>query len=293
MIYFISNNKKDFEKRLLQFAEAHSLEFETYITIEDFLSVSQENIPKQQPIKYEDFEKWMGRFHLVLGCWDTKREWREARQQLVTLEPRVAGRLKSSWECLEKRIRNIFRAGVADAMSEGQIKNAFMPEMKSEFRGILAENFHTCWKGPAACAKKEKTLSIEGTVAETMNTALRNERLKLVSAISEIFDKKKSEANRIQLRKIFPERSLTRDNENVLRYSDKWWSNFLKKCSLKPLDYLIFFDHCPWCLSQNIEMDFFKTPGITWVDWPCGRAAWIVKCAGCGEVLIADLLLMS
>ena len=292
VIHFISNNRSDLEKQLLEFVAAHLFEIEIHSTIEDFLSCYGENRPKERQIKYEDFQEWMGRFHLVLGRWETKREWREVKKHLRTWGPRIISRFTSSnREYVEKRLKNIFGGGISNTINSKHITEKYMAGLKRKFRTIIAVNFRCYQRGLAGSAEKERKLLLNIEPSMPIDDPLQHERRRLVKALSATYEKKREETERIRSRKAFPALLWGQDNESDFRFSDRWFRT-LKRQSFQPSDYLIFFDHCPWCLSQNIELRFFKSPAWTW-SGRCGRAGWVVKCTGCEEVLLFNLVVMS
>lgn len=297
VIHFISNNQSNLEKQLLQFAEAHSFEIEIHPTIEDFLLSYGENRQKERQIKYENFQEWMGRFHLVLGCWETKRKWREVKQHLRTWEPRIISRFTSSnREYFENRLKNIFGVGVADSMSVEYLKKKYMVGLKRKFATIIAMTFRSYLRAQAVSAENEKTLPLKEKPVKSMHDPLQYKRLRLVKTLSEICDKKIDETETGEFRKPFPKgipETLRVEDNKCER--DRWFKSLNEARKLHPLhvtDYLPFFDHCPWCLSEDIELTFFKSPLWTW-SGRCGRAGWVVRCTGCQEVLLFDLVAMS
>jgi len=162
VIHFISNNQSNLEKQLLQFAEAYSFQIEIHPTIENFLLSYGENRQKERQIKYEDFQEWIGRFHLVLGYWETKREWKKVKQHLKTWEPRIISRFTSSnKEYFEKRLKNIFGVGVTDSMSVECLKKKYMVGLKKKFGTIIARKFFSYQKVRPVSAEKERKLLLD------------------------------------------------------------------------------------------------------------------------------------
>ena len=293
VIHFISNNQSDLEEQALPYAKAHSFEIQIHPTIEDFLSSYGKNHPKERRIKYEDFQEWMGQFHLVLGCWETKREWREVKQHLKTWEPRIISRFtSSSREYVEKRLKNILGVGIADSMSVEYLKKKYMVGLKRKFETIIGRKFHSYWRTHAVSAEKGKTLLVKARPGKTMRDPLQHKQLKLVKTLSAICKKRREEDERIEFRKAFPALIWGEENESDYLSGD-FWFNTLKRYRFQPSDYLDFFDHCPWCMSQNIEVRFFQSPAWTWSSFLCGRAGWVVRCTGCQVVLLFDLVVMS
>jgi len=293
VIHFISNNQSNLEKKLLQYAEEHSFEIEINSTIEGFLWCYVENRPRERQVKYEDFQDWMGRFQLVLGCWETKREWKEVKQHLRTWEPRIISRFTSSnGEYFENRLKNILGVGVADSMSVEYLKKKYMVGLKRKFETIIGRKFYSYWRTQTVSAEKEKARLLKGKPVKAMDDPLQYKRLKLVKTLSAICEKKREENERIEFRRAFPALLWGEDNESDFGFSDRWFK-ILKGYRFQPSEYQTFFDHCPWCLSQNIELRFFKSPQWTWSRFLCGRAGWVVRCIECQEVLLFDLVVMS
>ena len=290
--HFISNNQNNLEKQLLQFAKDHSFEIEIHPTIEGFLLAYGENSPKERQAKYEDFKEWMRQFHLVLGYWETKREWREAKQDLRTWEPRIVSRLTSSRrEYVEKRLKSIFGVSISDSMSIEYLKKKYMVGLKKKFGTIIARKFFSYQKARPVSAETERKVLSDRESSKPTDDHLQHKRLRLVKALSTICQKKRDEAERIEFRKAFPALFWGEDDESDYLSADCWF-NTLKEHHFQPSDYRNFFDHCPWCMSQDIEVRFFQTPARTW-RYLCGTAGWVVRCTGCQEILLFDLFIVS
>jgi len=167
-----------------------------------------------------------------------------------------------------------------------------MAGLKRKFRTIIAMNFRCYQRGQAGSAEKERKLLLNIASSMPIDDPLQHERRRLVKALSATYEKKRKEKERIRFRKAFPALLWGEDNESDFRFSDRWFRTLIKVDRFHVSDYLNFFDHCPWCLSENIEFRFFKSPAWTW-SGRCGRAGWVVRCSGCQEILLFDFVAMS
>ena len=292
IIHFISNNRRDLEEQVLEFGEAHSFEIEIQSTIEEFLSCYGENRPKERKTKYEDFQDWMGRFHLVMGYWETRQEWKEARQRLSTWDPRLIKRiLPSEGISIEKQFESIFGVSGTEPVSFEYLKKKYMAGLKKKFGTIIARKFFSYQKAQQVPAEKERKLLSDRESSKPTDYPLQYEHLRLIKALSAIYQKKRDATERIEFRKAWPALLWGEDNKFNYLSGDHWFRTLKEHC-FQPSDYLNFFDRCPWCMSQDIEVRFFQTPAWTW-SWLCGSAGWVVRCTGCEEILLFDLFVQS
>jgi hypothetical protein len=182
--------------------------------------------------------------------------------------------------------------GISNTINSKHITEKYMAGLKRKFRTIIAMNFRCYQRGQAGSAEKERKLLLNIASSMPIDDPLQHERRRLVKALSATYEKKRKEKERIRFRKAFPALLWGEDNESDFRFSDRWFRTLIKVDRFHVSDYLNFFDHCPWCLSENIEFRFFKSPAWTW-SGRCGRAGWVVRCSGCQEILLFDFVAMS
>ena len=291
VIHFISNNQSNLEKQLLQFAEAHSFQIEIHPTIEDFLLAYGENSPKERQTKHEDFQEWMGRFHLVLGYWETKRKWREVRQHLRTWEPRIVWRIRSgNRQYLDTRLKYILGMRTMNSVTVESLKRKYLTEMKERFKEIIWRDFLYYRESQPVPPDRRKKLLIDRRLEELADSPLQYERLRLIKVLCMISEEKAWQEANIQFGELFSASPTGNDNRDDVYFADRCLE--ILNYRVENFHYLDFFSHCPWCLSQNIELRFFRSPAWTW-SASCGREGWVVRCAGCQEDLLFDLVSMS
>ena len=281
LIHLISNDQNNLEKAFLQFAEAHYIGIELHATVKDFLSAYREKHKKkkQEKLKYEDFESWLDSFHLILGCWVTKKEWKKAKRQLRTREPRIVSRIKSAnREYLNGRIKNILGEKAPNLTSIEVLKKKYLKDLRGKYKTNIWRDFQFHRELYPVFKKNRKSLLIDQKLIKSADSPLKYERLRLIKMIYMISEQKRDQMDQIKY------------DENDLQIGDRCLE--ILNYNVESAAYLSFFDHCPWCRSKDIQLNFFKSPAWTWVS-RFGRSGWVVECGECKELLLFDLVAMS
>ena len=266
---------------LLRFAEVHTIGIELHQTVKDFLSVYREKHQKkkQEKSKYEDFKSWSDSFHMVLGCWDTKKEWGKAKRILRTRNPRIVWRIKSTnREYLNERIKNILCEKAQNLTSLEVLKKKYLKDLRGKYKVNIWRDFQFHRELYFVSEKNRKSLLIDQKLIKSSDSPLKYERLRLIKMICMISEQKREEMAEIKY------------DENDLQLGDHCLE--ILNYNVESSAYLNFFDHCPWCRSKDIQLAFFKSPAWTWVC-KCGRSGWSVKCGDCKEIVLFDLVAMS
>jgi len=293
IIYLISKDQGNLEQAVPLFAEEHSIGIELHSNIKDFLSAYRNKHPrkKQGQKKYEDFESWLNRFHLVLGYWKTKKEWKEAKRQLRTWEPRIVWRVRSSnRQYLDRRLKHILGTRTMNSVTLESLKGKYLTEMKDRFKKIIWWKFQYYRDFQPVSRDRRKKLLIDQGLDKLVDSTLQYERLRLIKVLCVISEEKVLREEFSSFWELISASPSDKDNGNDVYFVNRCLE--ILNYRVESFDYLDFFSHCPWCRSQKIELRFFRSPAWTW-SARCGREGWVVRCAGCQEDLLFDLVAMS
>ncbi|OQY13454.1 MAG: hypothetical protein B6I30_02935 [Desulfobacteraceae bacterium 4572_187] len=293
LFHFIENGHKGFTKTILEFSELHAFRIDIHRSIQGFLTTYARRRPQKILKRLEDFQEWMGRFHLVIGCWNSRQEWKKAVENLKTQDPRIVKRLLSlNGKDAIEQLEHIFYVSGRDPLIFENLKIKYPSGPKRKFKSMISESFYRFMPAPPPLGENEQPCGSRGRIQMVNKDHKKIEAVKLLKVLSAVRDQQREVSEKMEFKKVFPELLWGDDNESGARFSDRWFEIMKKESYYQPSDFLMVFDHCPFCLSACIKVSFFKSPQWTWAH-RCGRAGWIVHCTVCGEILMTRLIVMS